>query len=71
MCVYDINETVWFDGQKWEIADHHNGSYLLWRRPKSGKAIEYGRTKDDKPDPECPFFEGWVPAAYLGKLVSE
>jgi hypothetical protein len=69
---YNIGETVWFDGTKWEIADGlFNGGYALWRKDKDGKVIEEYGWKNNEPDPLCPFFEGWVSPIYLGKVLTK
>lgn len=35
---FDVGETVWYKGEKWLIADHLNGKYLLWKKA-GGKEV--------------------------------
>ena len=37
---FEIDETVWYKGQKYKIADHLNGKYLLWKAPGEGEIEE-------------------------------
>lgn len=52
---YKIGETIWFNGQKWEIADRHNGEYALWKQ----------REKNDK---RSKVIVNWIPERYIASI---
>lgn len=49
----EVGETVYHKGQKWEVADHLNGTYCLWVRDATGRVV---REKD-----------GWIHGSELAR----
>ena len=49
---FQVGEVVWYEGKKWEIADHTKGQYLLWSPGKEHKEE----------------IEDWIPQDYLAKV---
>ena len=39
MSAFEIGEKVWYEGKTWEIADHLNKTYLLWKK-EGGKEVD-------------------------------